>query len=122
MPVPPKRPVTHAHVRRMALAFPGVEEEPSYGTPAFKVRGKLLARFHQDGESLVLRMDVDTRDFVLKHRPAMFFLTDHYRNYPYVLVRLTSADAAELRVHFEQAWRTSAPKKLVKEHEQRTGE
>ena len=114
--------ITHEQVRRLALAFPGVEEEPSYGTPAFKVRGSLLARFHQDGESLVLRMDRDTRDFVLRHRPTMFYLTDHYRNYPYVLVRLASADADELREHFEQAWRAAAPKRLVKEYEQRIGE
>lgn len=36
-------------VRRLALALPGVEEGVSYGTPAFRVRGKLLARLREDG-------------------------------------------------------------------------
>jgi hypothetical protein len=35
-------PVTWETVRQLALALPGVEEGTSYGTPALKVRGKLL--------------------------------------------------------------------------------
>lgn len=101
----------------MALALPGVEEAPCYGTPGFRVRSRVLARFHQDGESLVLKMDRDTRDFVLRHRADVFYLTDHYRNYPYVLVRLAAASPAEVREHLEQAWRQAAPKKLVAEWE-----
>lgn len=81
------------------------------------MRKKLLARFHQDGESLVLSMDFDTREFVLKHRADVFYLTDHYRNYPCVLVRLAAADEREVREHFEHAWRSAAPKRLVAEYD-----
>jgi hypothetical protein len=51
------KPVTWDTVRQLALALPGVEEGTSYGTPAFKVKGKLLARFHQDGESMVVKIE-----------------------------------------------------------------
>ena len=40
-------------VRRIALAFPGVEEGPCYGTPGFRVRGKFLARMKEDGETAI---------------------------------------------------------------------
>ena len=53
----PKRALTHDALRKLFLALPGVEEAPCYGTPGFRVRKKLLARFHQDGESLVLVRD-----------------------------------------------------------------
>ena len=46
------RPMTFESVRLIALALPKVEEATSYGTPAFKVAGKLFVRLHQDGESL----------------------------------------------------------------------
>jgi hypothetical protein len=45
--------VTLATVRQLALAFPGVEEGFSYGTPGFRVRGKFLARLWEDGETLI---------------------------------------------------------------------
>jgi hypothetical protein len=54
--------MTLATVRRVALALPGVEEGLSYGTPAFRVRGKFLARLREDGESLAVKCGFDERD------------------------------------------------------------
>ena len=53
--MPKRSRVTLATVRRLALAFPGVEEGLSYGTPGFRVRGKVLARMWEDGEMLGVR-------------------------------------------------------------------
>lgn len=100
-------------VRKLALAFPSVEEGTSYGTPAFRIKGKLLARAHEDGETLVLKMDLETRDFMIQFDPDVFYITDHYRNYPYVLVRLSAIDPNELRGHLLRAWKSCAPKRLV---------
>jgi len=44
-------------VRRIAVAFPGVEEGPCYGTPGFRVRGKFLARMKEDGETAIAAYD-----------------------------------------------------------------
>jgi hypothetical protein len=116
--VPKRSRVTLATVRRLALAFPGVEEGLSYGTPGFRVRGKFLARMWEDGETLVVKCGDDERDFRMKADPETFFITDHYRGYPTVLVRLTSVTTTDLRDVLEQAWRLNAPRRLVKEYEQ----
>ena len=108
-----KKALTHDKLRSLFLALPGVEEAPCYGTPGFRVRKKLLARFHQDGDSLLLVLDFETRDFLLRHKPSVFYITDHYRNYPTVLVRIALADPDEVMEHFVQAWRRAAPKKLI---------
>jgi len=108
-----RRPVTVHTVRRLALALPGVEEGPCYGTPGFRVRGKFLARLRDDGETLVVKCGEDERDFRMQADPATFFITDHYRGYPAVLVRLASVRVADPRNVLEQAWRRSAPKRLV---------
>ena len=113
----PNRALTHDALRKLFLVLPGVEEAPCYGTPGFRVRKKLLARFHQDGESLVLVLDFDTRDFLLRHNPHVFYITDHYRNYPTVLVRIAAANADEVMEHFEQAWRRAAPKRLIAQYD-----
>jgi hypothetical protein len=86
-----------ARVRAAALALPDVEESTSYGTPAFKRRGKLLARMHQDGEWLVVRIDPEERDLILRAAPRTFLSTPHYDGSPYLLLRLASATQAELK-------------------------
>ena len=111
--MPRRPPVTFDTVRRLALAFPAVEEGTSYGTPAFRVRGKFMARLREDGESLAVKCGFDERDFRMQADPQTFFTTDHYRGYPTVLVRLETVDPADLRDVLEQAWRLHAPKRLV---------
>jgi hypothetical protein len=106
-------PVTFDAVREIALALPGVEDGTSYGTPALKVRGKLLVRLKEDGDSFVLCVGFDLRDILMRTSPETFYITDHYRGYPAVLVRLSSVDPDVLPGLLEQAWREHAPKTLV---------
>lgn len=99
-----RRKLSLATIRRVATALPGVEEGTSYGTPAFKLnKKKLLARLHQDGKSLVLKVGDATRDHLLQADPDTFFVTDHYRGYPYVLAHLDRLNADDLRKLIERA-------------------
>ncbi|HEV7364565.1 MAG TPA: MmcQ/YjbR family DNA-binding protein [Gemmatimonadales bacterium] len=116
--MPKRSRVTLATVRRLSLGFPGVEEGLSYGTPGFRVRGKFLARLWEDGVTLVVKCGDDERDFRMKADPETFFITDHYRGYPTVLVRLARVTEADLQDVLEQAWRLQAPRRLVKEYDQ----
>lgn len=100
-------------MRRIALVLPGVEEGTSYGTPAFRVGKKFLARLWEDGEVLVVKIGFDEREILMKADPETFFITDHYQGYPSVLVRLAAVDPDDLREVLEQAWRFGAPKRLV---------
>ena len=103
-------------MRRLALALPGVDWGWFNGTSGRRVRQFRLAR--EDGETLVVKCGDDERDFRMKADPETFFITDHYRGYPTVLVRLTSVTTVDLRDVLEQAWRLNAPRRLVQEYEQ----
>lgn len=105
--------MTFDDVRTAALALPGAEEGTSYGTPAFKVRGKLFARLKEDGETLAVKIDHAARDVLLQTDPSTFFVTDHYVNYPMVLIRLASVHQDDLRTLLEGGWRMSASKTLI---------
>lgn len=102
------RTVTWDTVRQFALALPGVEEGTSYGTTAFRVNRKLLARFHQDGDSLVVKVEYAAREVLIGANPRTYYVTDHYRCWPLMLVRIASVDPDELRQLLEEAWRGSA--------------
>jgi hypothetical protein len=116
-----RRGVTLADLHALAVSFPGVEEGPCYGTLGFRVRGKFLGRLWEDGDVLVLRTDFDTQEMLLAADGETFFLTDHYRGYPAILIRLRSVRGDELSRLFEQAWRDRAPKRLRDELDRRRG-
>ena len=108
--------MTFDEVRKIALALDRVEESTSYGTPAFKTGGKLVARLREDGETLVVGMSFEQREELLAADPDTYYLTDHYLNYPWILVRLPRVhpDAMRdlLRGAIRQAGRvTTAPRR-----------
>ena len=113
---PAKRGTTWAAVCKLATRFPGVETGTSYGTPALHVRKKFLARLKEDGETVAMRVDFDDRDVLLELDPAAFYLTDHYRAYPAMLVRLKQVRLDMLERLLEQAWRGQATKSLLSEY------
>ncbi len=96
-------------VRRIALSLAGVEESTSYGSPSFKVRGKMLACIpvHKSAEpdSLAVRIDFDRRAELMAAAPDVYYLKDHYVNYPAVLVRLSRIHPDALRDLLGMAWR-----------------
>ncbi len=112
-----KRGVSYEQVQEIARELPGVEDSTSYGTPALKVRGTLMARLKEDGETLVLKTTFTDRDLLIGGAPDVFYLTDHYLKYPWILVRLPQIDESLLRELIAEAWRLSAPARLVKERE-----
>lgn len=106
--------MTFDDVRAIMLALPRVEEGTSYDTPAFRVGKRLIARLHQDGESLVVKVDPQEREALLETQPDTFFITVHYLGEPqWVLARLAVVDPGELRELLTEAWRRLAPQRIV---------
>ena len=106
-------PVRLAELRKLVLALPGVEEGSSYGTAAWRLRKKLLARLREDDETLVVSCSWDERAELCEADADVFFFTDHYANYEYVLVRLPAASRAKLASVLENAWRRHASKRML---------
>ena len=106
--------MTFDDVRKLALAWPEVEDGTSYGTPALKVRKKLLARLKEDGDSLVMpSVPLEERAMLVESRPRIFHFTDHYRDYPIALIRLSKATRATVEPFLRRRWRELASKQAV---------
>lgn len=100
-----KKHLTFDTVRELALAHPGVEDGTSYRTPALKVKKKLLARLREDNTTVAFHVSFDDREILMRAKPKVFFLTDHYRNYPFVLVDLNHATKTDLANVVAIAWK-----------------
>ncbi len=106
-------PVTKAQVKKIALSFPGALEKPSYGQPAFFIEKKFFTRLREKDASIVMRVgSIEQRDMMLELDPDTYFITDHYRDWPGLLVRIAKITPTELKVMLERRWREIAPKKL----------
>lgn len=104
--------VTVARARQLLLGLSGVEEGLSYGMPSFKVGGRFFARFRDDDTVLVLQLaNLEDRELLLGLHPRAFFFTDHYRNYPAVLIRLAAIPVALLASVVGDAHRHAAARK-----------
>ena len=114
-----KRGVTWATVRKLALAFPGMTEGTSYGDHAFLLEGKFFSRFNAKEQGLVVWAAEPLRDALLAGRPDVYFTTDHYRGYPYVLARLERLPRTELASLFEEAFRAKAKRRTLAAWEER---
>jgi hypothetical protein len=104
-----KKEIGFDTVRRLGLALPDVEEGTAYGSPALKVRGKMFAclAIHKSADpgSLAIRIDFDQREDLIAEDPKTYYVTDHYVDYPCVLVRLTRVHEDALRDLLLMAWR-----------------
>ena len=84
-----------ADARRFVLELPDIVEGRKYGHPAFLLHGHFFARFRDGDTVLVLQIpSIDDRDVLMQVNPRAFFFTDHYRNYPAVLIRLGEVPSA----------------------------
>ncbi len=106
--------MTFDDIRNLALAWPEVEGGSSYGTPALKVRKKLLVRLKEDGDSLVMPgVPPDERAMLVERAPKVFYFTDHYKDYPMVLIRLSKTERATVEPLLRRQWRALASKAAV---------
>ena len=108
-------PITKAQFKKIALAFPEAHEKSSYGNPAIFIAKKFFTRLRPEDDGIVCIVDsIDERDALLELDPRTYFITDHYKNYPSVLVRIQRINESMLKKMLERRWRAIAPKKLIK--------
>ena len=73
--------------------------------PSFLLQGRFFARFRDDDTVLVLQLaTINERDVLMDLDPNVFFFTDHYRNYPAVLIRLAEVTPSLLASVVTEAW------------------
>jgi hypothetical protein len=88
-------------VKTLGLAMPDVAAATKYdGSPVLKAGGSFMAGLARhpstEPDTLVVRIDLDDRAWLLDDAPETYYVTDYYRPYPVVLARLARVDRAAL--------------------------
>jgi hypothetical protein len=103
----PRHSIDFDTVRKIACELADVQESTGRGS-AITVRGKLLTfiPIHKSAEpgSLAVRLGIDQRAELISAAPDIYYVTDHYLNYPTVLVRLSRIQPDALKDLLGMAW------------------
>jgi hypothetical protein len=108
---------TYAEARRIALELPQTEEVfvEEWGHPTLRVRNKMFASGTPDGPTMTVKASVEDQAELVSARPDTFAVAPYVGRYGWVQVELSNVDRTELRELLVEAWRRTAPKRLVKE-------
>jgi hypothetical protein len=95
-------PLKRDEARNVALALPGAEERPWFNRPCVFIHDRFLTRVHDKEDAAVLQVgSMEMRAMMLEAEPGLFYVTDHYRNFPFVLARLKALTKASFKAMLE---------------------
>ena len=104
-----------AQIKKLALAFPEAVESSHFDVKDFRVRKKIFATIHPTGKTgVLLHIDPDQRAALAEQEPDTYQLRGTA-----LQVVFAKISAAAYKQLIEQAWRGTAPKKLVAAYDAR---
>jgi hypothetical protein len=100
-------------VRKMALDLPEAIEQETWGTPTFRVRKRIFVMFAEDEREAWVKSTHDEQRALTQMDPQTFFVPPYVGPSGWVGVRFRTVDRDEMRELITEAWRMTAPKRLV---------
>ncbi len=116
--------MTIDELRALCLSLPGTTEKETWGDAehagdvTFRVRDKIYVITGQEGGGASIRTTIEQQAELMETFPAFFRRAAYVGRFGWVVADLDSADDALLRSVIEGAWRRTAPKAVVRAHEE----
>jgi hypothetical protein len=90
--------LSKAEARKIILSIPGTDERLWFNQPSVFLHDRFLAKTHHKEDAVTLQVgSMEMRDMMLEAEPELFYITDHYRKFPFVLVRLSALTRTVLK-------------------------
>ncbi|GAB1645902.1 MmcQ/YjbR family DNA-binding protein [Krasilnikovia sp. MM14-A1259] len=111
--------VTYEQVRAWVLELPGTREVmvEQWGHPTLRVGDKMIAGGAPGSPTMSVKATREEQAELIAGAPGTYAVAEYVGRYGWVRVELATADPAELRQVVVEAWRRTAPKRLVKEYD-----
>jgi hypothetical protein len=100
--------------RELVLSLPEAEEKETWGHPTFRVRNKMFASAATDLSTCTVKSTLDEQRALTQMDPDTFSVPAYVGKYGWIGIALDRVDPGELRELAIEAWRMTAPKRLVK--------
>lgn len=103
--------------RKIALSLPEAAEKETWGHPTFRVRDKMFASMSEDGTSGTAKATKEEQTELVATDPETFSIPAYVGKHGWVGIDVTRVDPGELRGLITEAWRLTAPKRVVKAYD-----
>lgn len=101
---------------KLALALPEAEEQDHFGSPSFRVRGKIFAQLSSRKSEkirVLVKLPAADQTALLMSAPETFTSDPQWGRHGWTYVHLATAEASLLRSLLLLSWQQVAPKKLA---------
>ncbi|MGH3622479.1 MAG: MmcQ/YjbR family DNA-binding protein [Sciscionella sp.] len=105
--------ITTEQVREIVLALPETVERLAWGRPCFLVDEKIFTSIRDGDTELSVKVTDDNKAALVADYPDTFSVPAHYARSPMFVVQLATVDEARLRALLTDAWRMTAPERLL---------
>jgi hypothetical protein len=110
--------MTFKQLQRLCMALPEVEERETWGDATFRVRGKIFAISSPDGDTASIKASLDDQSGLVAMDPDTFAVAAYTGKYGWVRVRLAGIPPELADRLIKNAWRRTAPKRLLAKFEE----
>ena len=105
--------ITADELRQVVRSLPEAEERETWGHPTFRVRDRMFAAMSDDGQEASVKATRQEQAGLVSAAPETFGIPAYVGRHGWVSIQLATVDPAELRELIVEAWRQTAPKRLV---------
>ena len=105
--------MTFKQLRALCLSLPEVEEGETWGEATFRIRDKIFAIGSPEGDTASIKASLDDQSGLVAMDPDTFSVSAYTGRYGWVRVRLGSLSPELGDRLIKNAWRRTAPKRLV---------
>lgn len=106
-------------VRRLALSFAEVTEEPHFESSSFRIGGKIFATLPPDGAHLHVFVDEPQRGLMVAVDPDAYEALWWGKKVVGLRVKVSVARSGDVEELLHAAWKRRAPKRLLDERRSR---
>lgn len=99
--------------RRLCLSMPEAEERETWGESTFRIRDRIFAMGSPDGEFVSVKASLDDQSGLVEMDPKTFAPSAYTGRYGWVRVRLAGVGAELALQLVANAWKRTAPRRLV---------
>jgi hypothetical protein len=105
--------------RLLCLSLPEAEERETWGEQTFRVRDRIFAMGSLGGEHVSLKASLDDQSGLVEMDPRTFAPSAYTGRYGWVRVRLAGVGRELAQQLVTNAWKRTAPRRLVASYELR---
>lgn len=105
--------ITADELRQVVRSLLEAEERETWGHPTFRVRDRMFAAMSDDGQEASVKATRQEQAALVSAAPETFGIPAYVGRHGWVSIQLATVDPAEVRELIVEAWRQTAPKRLV---------